>query len=111
MDPTRLMTQECTIAHLTPNGADEYGLAPTSDVANTTAKCWLHQTMRTEKTVEADTQIETWQLYLPPGTTVDGSDHVTVDGDTFELIGPPWSAFNPRLQRVTHIECTLRKVA
>lgn len=111
MDPTRLMTQECTITHLTLDGGHDEYHNPTSAGVDTTVACWLHQTQRSEQTVDADTQIQTWQLYLPPDTTVDGSDHITVDGDVFELAGPPWSAFNPRLRRVTHIECTLRKVA
>lgn len=112
MDPTRLMTQQATITHVADvaTGADEYN-NPTYPTSTATVRCWLHQTQRSERTAEADTQIETWRLYLPPGTSVDGPDKVAVDGVTYELDGPPWPAFNPRLHRVTHIECTLRKVA
>lgn len=110
MDPTPLMTQTATI---TPQaGTDAYGdplpAGTPFDVA-----CWLFQTRRDEKRtiVGEDMQAETWTLYLPPGTTVDGNDNVAVDGVTYEVVGPPWPAFNPRSRKVTHIEATLRRAA
>lgn len=110
MDPTPLMTQTATISTPVPSGVDEYNDVTTTPTTATVA-CWLHQTARDENTVNQNLQGQTWQVYFPPGTSVDGSATITVDDLDYELVGPPWPAFNPRLRRVTHIEATVRRVA
>lgn len=104
------MTLAATVTVVAETGAeDEYG-NPTEQTTTTATTCWLHQTQRSEGTVDANTQDETWQLYLPPTVTIDGGDRITVQGVIYELIGPPWRAFNPRLETTTHIEATVRRV-
>lgn len=112
MNPARLMTNTATIIHVTadPTDPDEYG-NPGEDTTTTTASCELQQTRRDEETVDADVQQETWTLFLEPAATIDGGDRVTVDGVTYEVIGPPWPARHPRRGTVTHIEATVRRAA
>lgn len=111
MDPSRLMTQEATITNVSQSAAkDEYGDPTATTVTATKVDCWLHQVARTEHGDNNNVQDQRWALYVPPGTILNGSDRVTVEGVTYEVEGPPWPAHNPRLRRVTHIEATLRRV-
>ena len=107
MDPTPLMTQPATLAHAADGPPDIYN-DPTTTYTPQAVRVWMHQTQRDEQTVRGQIESETWAVYLPPTITVGPADRLTVDGVTYELVGPPWRAFHPRLRRVTHIEATVR---
>lgn len=122
MNPTRLLTLTATITHLSmpPDPeTDEYG-NPQPAETTITADCELQQTRRAEDTVDADRQVDERTLFLSPmGLDEDdepvevptsGYDSVDVAGDTFQLIGPPWRARNPRTGEVSHIEALVRQV-
>ena len=111
MDPTHLMTMACTITPMNVSGVDEYNDDVLGAGAPVSATCYLNQTSRDEQTAGDNTQQQTFAVYLPPTITIDANDRITVGADTFEVIGPPWKAYNPRDRRVTHIELTARKVA
>lgn len=109
MHPERLMTLDATITRLTRGAtADRYG-DPDDDEETVVVKCWLEQTRRTEDTTSQDLQDTTWDLYLPAGTAIAGSDRIEVAGDSYELFGPPWEAISPRTAQATHIEATLKR--
>lgn len=110
MNVDHLLTSSATITTVTDTGsADAFG-DPTHVTTTTTFACWLSQSQRSESTANANTQQETWTLYLEAAAaTVDGYDRVTVDGVTYELDGPPWPARNPRTRLISHVECTLRR--
>jgi hypothetical protein len=108
MDPTRLMTQTCTITHVADTGAaDPYG-DPAEMATTTTSPCFLSFTPGTENTDET-VQIQTPTLFIPPGAALDGGDRVAVDGVTYQVDGVPAVHFNPRLRRTTHIQATLKR--
>jgi hypothetical protein len=110
VDPTRLMTMPCTI---TPMGVTSRDAANDDVITAGTpvsTVCYLHQTARNE-TASGATVDETFALYLPPATAIEADDRITVDGNTYEVDGPPWRAFNPRSQAHTHLEATVRRVA
>lgn len=121
MDPTRLFTRTATITHVEPDddNPDEYG-NPGEATTVTTAPCELQQVTRSEDTVASAQQSEDWALFVDPmgedeggyliEVELEGSDRVEVDGITYEVVGPPWQARNPRTQVVTHIEARLRRV-
>lgn len=121
MNPVRLMTRTATITHVEPDedNPDAYG-NPGELTETTTALCELQQIVRTENTVDANTQTGDWALFLAPtgeddgGYTVpvvlEGADHVEIDGTRYELIGPPWPVRNPRTGLTTHIEARVRQV-
>lgn len=107
---TRLMTKTATITRVTQDGAaDGYG-DPTEQTTTASAACWLHQTQRSEDTRDANRQAQTWDAYFAPGTVLDGSDRVTVDGIAYEVEGPPWKADNPRTGAEEFVAATLRRV-
>lgn len=111
MDPTRLLTKSCTVTHRSPSPTLKDGMGDPLIVTTTeTFACWLSQESRSENTVNADVQQQTWSLYLEPAAvTVQGDDVVTVDAVAYEVDGPPWPAHNPRTSIVTHIEATVRR--
>lgn len=114
MNPERLMTLPCTITHVAQDGAvDVYGNptdTTTTTVLTGSPGCWIEQVRRSEDTVDKDQQVGQWHGYFPPAVELDGSDRVEALGDVYEVDGPPWPAWNPRLRRVTHIEATLARV-
>lgn len=111
MNPTRLMTVPCTITPRSPSGQDDYGDEVLEDGDPVETTCWLHQTQRSEITVDAYTTIETWQVYLPPGTELTALDRLTAQGAEFEVQGPPHNWTHPRTQVIEYVEATVRKVA
>lgn len=111
MNPTRLMTVPCTITPRVPAGDDKYNNETLEDLTPVVTTCWLHQTQRSEITTDAYTEIETWQVYLPPDTSLTSLDQITVQGAIFEVQGPPHRWTHPRTQAIEYVEATMRKVA
>jgi hypothetical protein len=104
------MTLTATITHVAQSGApDDYG-DPTEQTSTTTALCEFQQQQRSEDTVDADRQSESWTLFVEPDATIDGGDRIEIDGVTYQVDGPPWHARNPRTQIETHIEARVRRV-
>lgn len=110
MNATHLLTSTCTVDVVTYTGPDDGFGDPTIVTTTRTLACWLSQRQRSEVTGNADTQQETWDLYLEPAAAdIDGLGRVTVDGIVYELDGPPWPALNPRTRQITHVEATVRR--
>lgn len=109
------LTLPCTITHVEDDGdPDAYG-NPTETTTTTESTCWLHQTYRddseatTARTNHGTTNVSTerFTAYFLPTVDLDRNDRVTVDGTEYQVVGPPWRAFNPRTRRYEHIEATL----
>lgn len=104
-----LMVRDVTILSAA-SSTDRYG-NPTNDWAaatSTATKGWLAQQARDEVLGNRDAQTSGWVVYLPAGTVIDGSDRVVVDGQTFEVDGPPNRAWSPRGEH--HVEAALNVV-
>jgi hypothetical protein len=110
MPASHLMTQTATLHHVTETGVDEYNDATTSETTTESA-CLLQQTARIEQTAGGLVTTESLVLFLPADAEVDALSKVTVDGQTYELDGPPSKPFNPLAGAVGHIEATVRRVA
>lgn len=111
MSLSQLINRPCTLTRRSPSGArNQYGKRlPTQTTVETL--CELQQQSRDEPGEAGEFGDTTWLLVLPAGTAIDTSDSVTVDGDVYELVGPPWEARNPRTRQVSHIEATVRRTA
>ena len=53
-------------------------------------RCDLQQQSREETNALGEVPFGGWKLYLPPGTVLGTHDEVIVDGDTYEVTGPPY---------------------
>ena len=83
-----------TLTRTTDGEPDDYNV-PTEETTTTAVRCWLTQANAGESTRDTNQQTEDMVVYLPAGTEVAGRDRLTIDGATYELQGPPWSASNP----------------
>lgn len=107
MSITRLLNRPCTIVNHDKTGEeDKYG-DPITEPIEIQTVCELQQRDRDEHDdAIADSS---WLLVLPAGTDVRSTSSVKVDGVTYELVGEPWPARNPRTQAESQIECAVRR--
>jgi hypothetical protein len=103
------LRRQVTIQHHTESGnTDVYGTdIPTVVEVNTVGE--LQQRSRDE--AEGAISQTDWRLYLPAETPIDTNDVVQIDGQTFEVVGDPWQAFNPRTGEWEHVEVSLRRTS
>lgn len=105
------MNQTVTITHRTASGQrDEYGSEIPTD-SNTTTVGELQQTQRAEPGQAGELSVTTWLLVLPAGTAIETGDTATIGTDSYEVVGDPWHARNPRTQTESHVEATVKRTA
>ena len=112
--PDHLFCFTGTLTHVTQDlAADENGDIVEHETT-TKVRCWLGRLGRAvrgegEETAFANTQTADAQLWLPAGTVVSGLDRIEINGTTWEIIGPPDEAPNPRRGgEISHIEANVR---
>lgn len=71
----------------------------------------LQQLSSTEYLTDRDTTVTQWTVFLPAGTAVDPQSQVVYMGQTFQVTGLPEMVWNPRSQKVSHIEAKLTEVS
>lgn len=105
-----LLNRPVTIVNRSGDEVDEYGGGvPAEAFVETVGE--LQQQRRTEPGDQGELSDTTWALFLPAGTVIGTGDQVLCDGDTYEVVGAPWAARNPRLRVESHVEATLRRTA
>ena len=118
MNVAHLLTVPCTITTVTDDATDpdEYGNPGKTETTATTT-CWFTSSGRgaradggTEVTGLDDLQSESWALYLPADTTIDGHAKVTILGVVYEVSGPVWPAVNPRTGVEEFVEAHIVRV-
>ncbi len=111
MSLSALLTKPATITRVTAGaGRDAYN-NPTTSTATSSTVCYFEQKLASEDTVARTTEDEEWIFVFPEGTALDATDRITVDGATYEVDGPPWPVWNPRLGVGSQVECRARRVA
>jgi hypothetical protein len=73
-------------------------------------KCYVEQTDAREVIIDRETYTVDAFGILPTGDPITAADELTARGQTFEVIGPPDAAYNPRLAVDHHVEVNLRSV-
>lgn len=53
------------------------------------ASCWYEPAVQSEDMASKDMQVDAYIVYLPEGTTVDGSAAIRIPPGEFEVQGPP----------------------
>lgn len=103
-----LLTRACTITHREASGTrDDYGDEVATETTTSTV-CELQQRSRDEDSDLGELTMQAWMLVLPAGTDVASGDTVTVEGQTFEVFGEPWTVRDPIVRSDSHIECTVK---
>lgn len=114
--PEHLFCFTGTLTHVTQDAATDGDGDIVEHTTTSTVRCWLGRLGRAvrgegEQTALANTQTADAQVWLPADTVVSGLDRIEVDGLTWEVIGPPVKAVNPRRGgAVSHIEANVRAV-
>lgn len=102
-----LLNLPVTIVRRTGEDDGAFDPVPSEALVQTVGE--LQQTQRAEPAAEGELSVTTWLLVLPAGTAVDTGDAVVAGGQTFEVVGDPWPARNPRTRLASHVECTVRR--
>jgi hypothetical protein len=99
-----------------PRTTDPYGSdVPDWDRATTQqTNAWVRPGPATgtvgETLVGRDEQELDARVWLAAGTPITGRDRVVVEGETFEVIGPPLRPRSPWADREHHVRADLRRV-
>ena len=111
MPLSTLLNRPCTIIRRSESEDLDAHFNPILEEVEVQTVCELQQQRRDEPGDHGELSDTRWLLILPAGTAIDTGDGVVVDGDTYEMVGDPWPARNPRTQEESHIEATLRRTA
>lgn len=114
MHPEQLMTLPCTVTPRVVSVGD-YGNDELTDGTSFDTVCFIwqnsHRRESTEDTGPENVLTDLYSAAFKPDDPIAANSKVTVQGVEFEVDGQSWPAFNPREQRVTHQEVSLRRVA
>jgi hypothetical protein len=107
-----LCTRPVTLVRRTRSaGSGPYGEDVLADGERVELRAQLHQQTSDEYLVGQDTVRAGWVCVLPdPSLVVGRDDVVEVDGARFEIVGEPYLAWHPLLQRHHHWELQLTEV-
>lgn len=97
-----------TIA-IVPQTVDKYGNR-TAGVAVTVPGCVVYDTPGAEAVHGQDTVTYTATVLAPPGTVVEPTDRIIVDGVTFEVVGNPIVWVSPHTGESPGVQINLRVV-
>jgi hypothetical protein len=110
------MNTPATLLLRTPTGEDEYG-GETSEPEEVEVLCEIQKQIRRaaeEPGDQGELSDTLWNGYFPNDRAAElrTGDSVRVEAlGSFELVGDPWLARNPRTQAVSHVEASLRRTA
>lgn len=117
MSLTHLLNRPCTITHRSKGTEkDRYGNEVMAE-ATTETFCEIQQSRRSlsgrtsEPDAGGDLSDTNWTGIFLPGTLIGSADTVTSEGESFEVVGEPWQARNPRTSTLSHVEAPLRRTA
>lgn len=102
-----LINTPCTIVLRSDEDYDEFSEGPPEPTEIETF-CELQQTRRDEPERQGESSETTWTVFFHADEDVQTADAVIVDGDTYELVGDPWTVRDPFKETTSHIEATAR---
>lgn len=109
MSLASLLTETLWVIPFAAGAEDEYHNPVGAFGAAVQVKGRLEQSRSDEETVDRDTPISDWILYLHPDAQVSALDRIQdADGRMFEVVGTPAPQRSPR--GIHHIEVRLRNV-
>lgn len=110
-----LLNQTCWIVTRPGSGDGDSYYGDQADETDPTAVetvCEVQQRRRDEDEAQGELSSGTWDGFFPAGTDLNTASAVIVEGEgTFELVGDPWRARNPRTQVFGQVEATLIRTA
>lgn len=107
---TELINRTCVVTTPVAGEQDDFGLdaAPSPPVVVTTV-CEIQQRRADEPGGGGETSDADWIGFFLPSISLRTSSKITVDGETYEVVGDPWRVRSPFEQAEDHIEAELRR--
>lgn len=110
-----LLDKTVTIIRDELTDEDRYGNPIPGETDEVVYACHLQPAPRSvavseEDTEDRNTQSSHYLLFLPADADVKGSDRLVIDGDVFEVDGPPRRFDNPRVAAEHHLEVSLKRI-
>lgn len=108
---TSLINRPCTILTEDDDDFDDFSEGRPSRSSHSTV-CEIQQADAIEADNEGEVSRSDWVGYFLPADSEylnTASAVVVPELGTFELVGAPWPARNPRTQAVSHVETKLRR--
>ncbi len=106
-----LLREPVTIVPMHPGAPNVYGNREDTPGTAVTTVGYLNQTQSVEYLVDRETYVSDWEAFFPAGTSVGPADRITFGSSTFEVVGVPNTAFNPRIGKDSHVRAQLRVVS
>jgi hypothetical protein len=104
----RLLVQSVTLLRRVPAGTDEFG-DPTYTFDPVTVPGLLQVTVSYERPAIEAPQEHHGRLFLHADAPLDGWDAVEVDGERWEVDGPPRREYRPLSFSYHHVICEVRR--
>jgi len=106
----QLINRPCTIRRRVEGGVkDDLGNS-NPGVVEVETVCELQQETGFRKEGEGELSDTRWVVYLLPDAEIGSGDSIEVEGDgTFQVLGEPWKARNPRTGQYSYIRAAARR--
>ena len=111
---SNLINRPCQLVRRGPSGSeDDYGNEIPGETVVSTVCEFQAQPSRSDAEDAGHNQLSTskWDVFLPVGTDVTSGDALMLDGVEYEVDGEAWAVRNPLTRRMSHVECTVVRVA
>lgn len=115
MNPEALFTMSATVVNRSQSGPpDKYG-NPTISTTETVWPCEFQprqigvRGQDESRSGLSTTQEHPYLIWLPPACVIDGRSAVIVNGDVYEVDGPPWFARNTRTGEAEYVQANLMR--
>lgn len=99
-----LLNQPLTIERRGAIVKDDYGNEVPGTTSTVTTEGYVEQTKATEITVDRETYVTDWLVFLLADVVVDASDRILYGSSTLQVVGSPHRVWNPRTRRTDHVE-------
>lgn len=103
-----LLNETVLIKNRVPGSADRYGDETEVYDDGTSFPARIQQAKAEEMSVDRDTTLTTYKVFLPPEASVDAMSVVVWNGKTLEIVGEPDRVMGYR--RINHIEAFMQEV-
>lgn len=103
-----MLSQPVTLYTRAPGGPDEYGDPSEVETAHTVQGLLGRQSQATESAGGFEQETDVRSLWLDPSAPLDGWSRVEVNGQSWEVVGPPWQGVNPRTGTPWYVRANVR---
>jgi hypothetical protein len=106
---SKLINRPCTLIQKADSDETDSHGNPVRTETSIDAVCELQQAQSVEPGGAGESAATTFNAFFLPGIEPNTGDALIVDGHTYEFVGEPWVARNPRTQITSHVQATVKR--